>query len=159
MKQADYIGLMRYNDYVRGAYMGADVESEPDLFKGLSELAAGSFPKTCSSCGRVYQNIEQFLAETEAVGEKSGLKSSMDEDDATIVEIFRNCSCGSTLLEFSKDRRDTSPQGLERRERFGHLLTTLVKRGLDEQVAKQELLKVVRGQQSELLQALLKQET
>ncbi|MCK9987662.1 MAG: hypothetical protein AzoDbin1_04134, partial [Azoarcus sp.] len=42
-------------------------------------------------------------------------------DGQVIVELFRNCVCGSTLMDCFRDRRDTSEAGLRRRARFGEL--------------------------------------
>jgi hypothetical protein len=75
----------------------------------------------------------------------------VDDDDEPIVELFRNCACGSTLLEFCSDRRDNSPAGIRRRRRFGELMVLLVSSGIKEFVARQELLKMLRGEKSEVI--------
>lgn len=76
--------------------------------------------------------------------DRSALKASED-DGGVILELFRNCVCGSTLLDFFSDRRDTGPAGLKRRERFGELMTFLTNSGLDVGIARAERLKVLRG--------------
>ena len=81
----------------------------------------------------------------------SGLKQSLDDDGSAIVEVFRNCVCGSTLLEVFYDRRDQSPNGLKRRQRFGELLDKLVADGVAHDRARAELLKLVRGQPHDLI--------
>ena len=122
------------------------------LFDGLRALANSAFPKHCSNCGRTYSSAEQFLKETLSVRSNlSGLKESADDDDNTIVEAYRNCPCGSTLMDFFSDRRDTSEAGLRRREKFGELLQYLVQKGWEPVAARSELLKVLRGEKSDLL--------
>lgn len=123
-----------------------------ELFGGLKELAESSFPKKCANCGREYQNAEQFLRETESINNKiTGLKASVDDDGIAIVEAFRNCPCGSTLMDFFSDRRDLSVAGLGRRKKFEEMMVFLTKNGLDKIVARNELLKVLRGERSEIL--------
>jgi hypothetical protein len=59
-----------------------------------------------------YEDAAEFLAATRQVRpDHTGLKEGIDEDGAAIVEVFRNCACGSTLLETFSDRRDQSPGG------------------------------------------------
>lgn len=122
------------------------------FFKDLKALAESAFPKRCANCGRVYDTAEQFMAETENINpDRTGLKSSLDDDGSTIVEAFRNCVCGSTLMDFFSDRRDVSDKGLARRQKFGELLDYLVEQGLEFAIARTELLKVLRGEKSEVL--------
>ncbi len=128
---------------------------QKELFAGLNALAESSFPKKCANCGRSFETAEAFLLETQGVNESSsGLKQSVDDDGRQIVEAFRNCPCGSTLMDFFSDRRDLSEAGLKRREKFEKLLIFLVDNGLDRETARQELLKVVRGERSEILSSL-----
>ncbi len=122
------------------------------LYQGLRELAESAFPKRCATCGRVYASAEEFLRETRTLrANSSGLKQSVDDDGSTIVELYRNCACGSTLMDFFVDRRDMSEAGLRRRRRFGELLERLVSAGLEREVARAELIKIVHGQPSEIL--------
>lgn len=123
-----------------------------ELFRGLNALEETSFPRTCSTCGRVYATAEQFLRETQGVsGNRTGLKESLDDDGSHIVEVFRNCVCGSTLMDVFGNRRDTSEAGVRRRKRFDELLAFLVSNGLEREMARTELLKVIRGGRSEIL--------
>ena len=130
----------------------ADNFSDDRLFKDLRSLAESAFPKNCANCGREYETAEDFLKQTQHIApERSGLKSSIDDDGSTIVEAFRNCVCGSTLMDFFSDRRDVSQAGLARRKKFGDILDYLVEQGLEHAIARDELIKVVRGEQSEIL--------
>ncbi|MDP2809338.1 MAG: oxidoreductase [Rhodocyclaceae bacterium] len=125
------------------------------FYAGLRELAESAFPKQCRNCGRTYQTAAEFVAATQPLApDKSGLKQSIDDDGRAIVELFRNCVCGSTLMDSFNDRRDLSEGGLRRRQRFGELVEYLQGQGLPRLTARDELLKVVRGQPSELLRDL-----
>jgi len=126
--------------------------TDAQFFKGLRALLESAFPKRCANCGRIYQSEEDFLTQTQHISaEKSGLKSSIDDDGTIIVEAFRNCICGSTLMDFFSDRRDLSANGLARREKFDALIKYLLEQGLEFEVARSELLKVLRGGKSEIL--------
>lgn len=125
---------------------------DQSLFDGLVELAESAFPKRCASCGRVYETADEYLKATHAVSPRhSGLKQSVDDDGHVIVEAFRNCECGSTLMDIFNNRRDLSEAGNRRRQRFGELLDYLVSQSVDREAARTELLKVLRGEHSELL--------
>ncbi len=124
--------------------------SDLDLLGGLNALFNDSFPKKCSCCGKLYHSEEQFFKETTAPGEKS-LKSSQEDDGTVIVEAFRNCSCGSTLMDEFADRRDTSEKGLRRRKRFDEIVAQLVEKGLDRDKVVEELKYFIRHGESEFL--------
>lgn len=125
-----------------------------ELYSGLSFIMSASFPKRCANCGSVFETAADFLEQTRAAGGSSGLKESSDEDERPLVEVFRNCMCGSTLMEVCADRRDVSPAGLARREMFGELMKMLVDAGIEGPVARLELLKVMRGERSALLEGI-----
>ncbi|MDP2809295.1 MAG: oxidoreductase [Rhodocyclaceae bacterium] len=122
------------------------------LLAGLRALAESSFPKRCGTCGRVYADVADYVTQTASISAgRSGLKQSRDDDGETIIELFRNCTCGSTLMDFFSDRRDLSNAGEQRRRRFDELLVYLAGRGLDRAVARADLLKVTHGLPSEIL--------
>ncbi len=124
------------------------------LYKGLRALSETMFPKRCAVCGKVYDSMSDFIRETEGLRKSSGLKGTLDDDDRPIVELFRNCTCGSTLLGSFSDRRDTSSIGGKRRDLFGKMLTMLIRKGLEDHVARVELLKFFQGQPSPLLEKM-----
>lgn len=128
--------------------------SDFELFADLQSLSDSAFPKECATCGRVYRSPEDFFRESVAPAASSGLKESSDDDDEFIVELYRNCQCGSTLMDFFMDRRDTSEQGLKRRVLFGKLLDSLEKKGLNRALARDELFGLMRGRPSARLKAL-----
>ncbi|MCC6543641.1 MAG: oxidoreductase [Nitrospirae bacterium] len=125
-----------------------------ELYSGLQFMKASAFPKKCQSCGKVYDNANDFFIQTQSLRGKSGLRHSLDDDDKSLVELFRNCICGSTMMEECRDRRDTSEMGLRRREKFGQLLDLLKNSGIDAGIAREELLRVMRGEQSDVLHHL-----
>jgi hypothetical protein len=71
-----------------------------------------------------------------------------------MVELYRNCVCGSTLMDLFSDRRDNSPRGLERRQRFEKILGLLGTRGMAAEQARRELLSLMGTGRSEALEAL-----
>ena len=123
-----------------------------DFYADLRALAESAFPKRCRNCGRVYHTAEEFIAATQPISAaKSGLKASLDDDGTVILELFRNCVCGSTLMDAFNDRRDTTEAGARRRKRFEEMLAYLAGQGIDRETATAELRKVARGQASDLL--------
>ena len=130
--------------------------ADPTLFAGLQSLVASAFPKQCKMCGRVYHSPQDFAVRTGAISGRVGFKAAVEEDGSRILELFRNCECGSTLMDVFRDRRDTSEAGLKRRQNFEQLLRKLQAKGIGRDVARQELLKVMRGEKSELLDQLVR---
>jgi hypothetical protein len=55
-------------------------------------------------------------------------------------------------MDFFSDRRDISKSGLKRRELFGKLMEVLTSKGMADHVARDELLKVLRGKGSAVLE-------
>ncbi|AMV73324.1 hypothetical protein JCM30471_17260 [Desulfuromonas carbonis] len=124
-----------------------------ELYAGLQSLSSSAFPKRCRRCGREFRSVEDFLLQTEGLENSTGLKATADDQEQTLVELFRNCPCGSTLMEIFSDRRDMSPAGIERRENFGRLMTMLIADGMAAATARGELLKVLHGGDSPILRA------
>lgn len=133
---------------------GNSIKEELNIFKGLKALSESSFPKRCGNCKRIFETTEQYLKETENLPGSAGVKASYDDDDKSILEVYRNCVCGSTLMDFFSDRRDLSEKGLKRREIFQKVLDHLEKQGVQPQVGRDELLKFMRSGESELLEKL-----
>jgi hypothetical protein len=124
------------------------------LFDGLKALAEAAFPKRCPSCGRTFDDARQFLAETDALRQgASGLKQSVDDDAATIVEVYRNCSCGSTLMDFFSNRRDATDAGAHRRRLFEKVMSNLESKGMTRAEGRAYLLRMMRGDQDDALAA------
>jgi hypothetical protein len=129
-------------------------ENSNEFFRNLTTLSEEAFPKYCKTCDKVYQSAQDFVDKTESISGKSGLKGSFDDQDLPIVELYRNCSCGSTLMDFFSDRRDGSEKGLKRRALFEQLLKTLVTHQIPHRLARDELLRMLRGGKSELIENL-----
>ena len=134
--------------------MPSDSNRTSQLFDGLKALSDASFPKKCGLCGQTYATVEEYVQKTEDVSGRSGLKKGYDDDDKPIVELFRNCICGSTLMDCFNDRRDASDSGLKRRKLFGQLKELLTAKGIEGDVARSELLKLLRGESSPVLEKL-----
>lgn len=133
-------------------------EGESELLRGLQQLAVGNFPKTCQTCGRVYRDFAQFLRETRPLERHSGLKEVEEEESITAVEVYRNCVCGSTLMDLARDRRNESQNSAPGRDQFEAMVQMLMQRGLEPGLARSELRKLMRGEVSPAIDRLLKQE-
>lgn len=130
------------------------------FYHGLQELVDTSFPKTCPKCGKTYPTTEAFLTGTTPVRDmrledRSGLFSMEDGTVKAAVGLFRNCTCGTTIMADFQDRRDNSTDGQLRRQRFETLMTMLAGKGVSLQDARLELLKVLQGKASSLIDNLL----
>ena len=123
-----------------------------EFYAGLRELVDSDFPKRCGNCGREYRNSAEFLAATQPVSaNSSGLKQSRDDDGQMIVDLFRTCVCGSTLLETFGNRRDLGEDGVKRRMRFQDMVGKLVAMGYTEEISRGQLLKLMRGQPNDVI--------
>ncbi|MEH6470577.1 MAG: hypothetical protein V7752_04940 [Halopseudomonas sp.] len=120
-----------------------------EVFDGLQALSDSAFPKQCTSCGNKYATLEQLISET-TPQQGSGLKEMAGGLSPT-VEVERLCGCGSTLTESFNDRRSSGGVGSQRRGLFDRLLSLLTEGGMPQKMAKKELLKVMKGQPSNLL--------
>lgn len=129
--------------------------SSNSLQEGLQQLVAGAFPKRCRACGRVYRDFPEFLSLTDPMYSGSGLKEVTD-DGGICVEVYRNCRCGSTLMDVARDRRDESEAGRRHREKFDLMVRKLVAAGIERRRAREELLSLLHGGSSEVIAELLK---
>ena len=128
--------------------------NHPNLnqYANLRELAQGSFPRRCNTCGRNYETADELLrATTSIAADHTGLKQGLDGDGLAIIELFRNCTCGSTLMDFFQCRRDITINGVKRRETVDRLASQLAASGVDTAHAKTEILKWLQGQDSDLI--------
>jgi len=92
-----------------------------ESLKGLKALPL-QFPRKCNNCGREYSSEIDFLEQTKQLRTgRSSLKESEDDDGQVIVEVYRNCVCGSTMMDEFHSRRDTSPAGTKRRQEYDRL--------------------------------------
>ena len=122
-------------------------------FQHLQSLESQYYPKVCNNCHRVYETPESFLLETCAL-HRNGIKSCEEEDGSVVIEVFRNCCCGSTLLGNFSNRRDMTDDGVERRKIFAELLGFLELQGVEKEKARQELRNLFSGKRVSLPQLL-----
>lgn len=132
----------------------SSITSHDAWFVGLRALSHDRFPKRCRSCGREFASEADYFQQTQAIRpDITGLKAVYDDEEGTLVEVFRNCVCGSTLLVNCMSRRDDSAAGHSRRRLFDDLLGYLQLHGAERAQARRELLRVVAGERSEVLEA------
>ena len=74
---------------------GQDLE----LFAGFNALSDNACPKEYATCGCVYRSPEDVVQQSQDINGHSGLKHGYGEDDRPVVEWFRNCLCGYTLMD------------------------------------------------------------
>jgi hypothetical protein len=130
-------------------------QSNSDLYANLTKLALGKFPKQCNYCGITYKTVDEFFITTLNIHpNRSGLKQGFDDDGEVIIELFRNCRCGSTLMDVFRNRRDMTAEGSERRKQFDQLVVRLGENGIQVMEAKAAILKWIRGQDSDLKKML-----
>ncbi len=130
------------------------------FYQGLRTLVDTAFPKRCPKCGLTFASADDFLRETVPVRniklqETSGL-FALDPDAVDGgVGVFRNCTCGTTLMADFKTRRDNSADGIRRRQQFETLLDMLTAKNIDRAIARTELLKVLAGQSSRIVDEVI----
>lgn len=122
-----------------------------DLFKGLQAVADSAFPKHCSYCDKHYPTLEFYLEETKNNDKGSTFEHGDSYVGKSLLKLYRSCTCGATLVDYFQDRRDMSERGALRRQAFEKVIQRLLDEGLERDVARTELLKVMRGESSEIL--------
>jgi len=127
-----------------------------NCFNGLSVIIESAFPKKCALCGKTYLTAEQFLIETHNMPNgRSSLKEALEDDGTSIVEVFRNCACGSTLMDEFSSRRDDSSSGNERRAKFDKLLILIQHHDVPVELARTEIRNLFKGQKSKTMDSIL----
>lgn len=109
----------------------------------LQSLSGQSFPKTCRTCGKVYASEFQFFNETSLVPASDRTIREISDEDDIYLEVFRNCSCGSTLMEYFSSRRDLSEKGIRKRMLFETLLMALDHQGYEREYSRSLLLEFI----------------
>lgn len=117
-------------------------------------MTDGIFPRQCKGCGKTYPTFESFYHHTRAPG-TTGLRQSKDRGRVPFVEMMRLCDCGTSMIQPCDDRRKHDLGGGLLREQFDHLLDVLAEKGCADDIATFELRKVVRGEDSDVISALL----
>lgn len=123
---------------------------------GLRAVVDDDFPKTCRNCGRTYQTIGEFIRDTVSTTQGAGLKQGFTDDEQAIVELFRNCQCGSTLMSPVQSRRGSSDLASECREQFDTLVAQMAAAGKTHESAREDLRQVITGGYGDILEQLKK---
>jgi len=131
------------------------MENTLKLYEGLKALSDAAFPKQCPVCGRRYETLDAYIRDIgpSRRGEDD-LKNGPDDEEHPNVELYRNCPCGAKLIDCFDDRRDLSQPGLKRRRLFGQLLEVLDRKGIEPHIARVELIRLMRGEQSNALSGI-----
>jgi len=125
------------------------------LYDQLQAMVATCFPKKCTNCGITYTDIEDFLDRTKQACSSASLLENFEPYERSIVDLNRNCECGSTLMVVFPERRDTSKKGNKLRDKFGESLNILVSIGFKENIARTELKKLLNGRKSNVISAFM----
>ena len=118
------------------------------LLKKLKSLIQYSFPVECTNCGHTYATLDQYLSQSEALSQKRSRVTWFDHNDNSFTDIHRNCHCGSRLRVVINERRDKSESGIRKRKIFDQLLKIFIAEGLETNCVRQELLKILRCEES-----------
>lgn len=108
------------------------------------QYSTNSFPRICHTCEKVYLDRGDFLNNTEILVHGKYSKGTRGK-----VFEYRNCQCGSTLVCVVESQRDTSPEGLARRQEFERKLIFLVNNGIERNRAREIVLAQVQRIQAE----------
>jgi len=125
-----------------------------EFFYKLKTASGFSFPLKCPKCGKDYKTAEEFVQNTLPVENLENVFESYDSNKRRILEVVRACHCGKVILEEFFSRRDSSLEGIERRAEFSHYLHELRGAGMKKEEAHSELLGLVNGQHSYLMDRL-----
>ena len=104
------------------------------------------FPKKCTNCGKVYFTEADFFQHSTPIERSvASIKTIQDPSDekGIYLEVFRNCYCGSTLMELFHCRTNISEAGIKRRLLFESLLKSLIQSGYELVDARSLLLELM----------------
>ena len=106
------------------------------------------FPVHCPSCHRSYASADDFVQRTSPPGSDwVGTESTPNDRNQRIV---RTCPCNALIVLPPIKRRDSSADGVHRREAFSELLSILQKGGLARDEARTKLLLTVKIWRNEM---------
>ncbi len=113
------------------------------------------FPKTCTTCGRHYETLEEYLATTTPPEEEAPpLPYRGNAEYQQSQQYLRRCACGTLLSLPPVMRRDLSHEGQRRRQLFSELLDALQQAGLPREEARTQLLLTLKTWRNEIGGAL-----
>jgi hypothetical protein len=129
-----------------------DIELRQSFIMGLTAFTENSFPKKCEQCSKIYVTRKDLLRET-----SSGFNGHTNaSNEAHDIDMGSNCSCGSKLVSVPIAFRTSFTTERSRREKFGVMLESLVKHGIEVKTARAELIMLLSGKPSKLIQDFAK---
>ncbi len=134
--------------------MDPEKDLRKKIYEGLKALNKDMFPKVCGTCGEVFHSADDYVRKTRRLFRASGFQHRRLQEGG-LLELYRNCRCGSTLLALFENRRDTTEMGQRRREQFQRILDQMVSMGWDRSIAREEVDRILSGQSSSLLELFL----
>ncbi|MGX5172967.1 oxidoreductase [Aliikangiella sp. IMCC44653] len=130
------------------------MSNDNELFKNLKALEDASFPKACHKCGNRFENEAEYIAKTIPYTKSPSIAESQDNAGQSFVKVIRQCNCGMPIVDHFGDRRDMSQRGEIRRQAFEKVIVSLIEKGVSREIARQEMMKYMRGNKSLLLEKL-----
>ena len=109
-------------------------------FSDAGDEPALDFPKACPSCGRVYENFDDYLKRTLPPSDAQAKAAAESQSQKRNIEFFRICPCGSPVVVAADNRRDTTLAGQQRRDLFEELQRRLIASGFSREEAREKLL-------------------
>lgn len=100
--------------------------------------------------------MDQYLSQSETLSQKRSRVTWFDHNDNSFTDIHRNCHCGSRLRVVINECRDKSESGIRKKKIFDQLHKIFIAEGLETNCVRQELLKILRGEESILLKKYLR---
>ncbi|HQQ04774.1 MAG TPA: hypothetical protein PLT67_08025 [Kiritimatiellia bacterium] len=125
------------------------------VFEELKYFLDEDFPKSCN-CGESFYSMDDFIERTtEVLDTEMGICNTCGEG-GIMVNMVRQCRCGARMMIDFCTRRDRTEKGTQRRLLFRDLMTFFTEAGMDPLKARNELIRVVHGQQSEEILKILR---
>ncbi len=127
--------------------MTGDGKSLNEIRDRVQRILDSRFPISCSNCKKQFDDAKIFLEATYAMKRSAVLEIALKKSDWAVIEHLKYCVCGAELFA----RRDDSHIGDRKRTLFDMLLPQITSKGISIEVAKEELRKVLLGEESEIL--------
>lgn len=140
---------------IRNGYL-----NKQSFYNGLAAFSADSFPKKCEVCNKIYMKREDFLRDVQrGIDEQHNVKNDVNNKrnaryPSQEIELCCNCTCGSRLVCVTVDFRTSFNTEERMRDKFGYMLDSLEVHGIERDVARKELFKLIAGQPSKLIHDL-----
>ena len=122
-----------------------------DTMHQIQQLAYLFFPKYCSSCGKFFVDVEAYKSFTGFSEDYSEQSDGQKTGAPYKICLYDHCVCGKKLSDTFSTKKDLTPAGVKRRSAFGEVMVLLSYAGLQIETARTELLNVMRGKGSVIL--------